>query len=357
MPYADGLAFATVGAFAFGVQYVPVKKYEVFDSTTFQWFMCTGILFTGALISAFIGEAGTVIRPCIYGGILWGISNYIVIPLVQLLGMGLGFGLYHFVNLLVGYSIGRFGLFGMPRMEPSVENGVFYCDFACLVLLAGFIIMVFVDSEDQTPNERIPLAPRIIENSEEDIEEFRKRYRQWRRGEASRRSRDEMEELELAVKTVGTPRQRLETRFVQFGVYGTIKEEEQETIEDADEASSSHSEQRDRRVVMRSNTEPNFSATRREESESDLRSAKRVRNRKLWGICLALSGGTLCGVNGVPSSLYLSQNVHVGPFSTVFSQCLGIWMASTAIYLTYSAVALVAKFPVQHSLCGPAGIS
>eukprot|EP00435_Cladocopium_sp_Y103_P072094 s288_g39.t1 len=39
-----GLLCALGAAVAFGLQYVPVKKYEIFDGVTFQWFMCGGIL-------------------------------------------------------------------------------------------------------------------------------------------------------------------------------------------------------------------------------------------------------------------------------------------------------------------------
>lgn len=111
MSQATGLLYALVAAVAFGIQYVPVRKYEIFEGTAFQWFMCNGILMVGFIIAAASGELERGISPLvIFGGVLWALSNYLVLPLVKLLGIGLGFSLYHFVNLMVGYCIGRFGL-------------------------------------------------------------------------------------------------------------------------------------------------------------------------------------------------------------------------------------------------------
>ena len=58
MATLEGLIYSLVAAVAFGVQYVPVKKYEIFDGTTFQWFMCNGILLVGTLVGIVTGSAG-----------------------------------------------------------------------------------------------------------------------------------------------------------------------------------------------------------------------------------------------------------------------------------------------------------
>eukprot|EP00438_Fugacium_kawagutii_P013064 Skav206020 [mRNA] locus=scaffold4083:30462:32270:+ [translate_table: standard] len=56
----------------------------------------------------------------VFGGALWALSNYLVLPLVKLLGIGLGFSLYHFVNLMVGYAVGRFEIFGMEKLRGNL---------------------------------------------------------------------------------------------------------------------------------------------------------------------------------------------------------------------------------------------
>ncbi|CAJ1449489.1 unnamed protein product [Effrenium voratum] len=121
MSQSLGLVYALAAAIAFGIQYVPVKKYEIFEGTAFQWFMGNGILMMGFLIAVSSGQLERGLSPLVMlGGVLWAMSNYLVLPLVKLLGIGLGFSLYHFVNLMVGYCIGRFGLFGVKKLSGEL---------------------------------------------------------------------------------------------------------------------------------------------------------------------------------------------------------------------------------------------
>lgn len=149
MASALGLLLAFGAALAFGVQYVPVKTHEIFDGITFQWFMCNGILMVGVLLSMFFGELGKAFSlRIVFGGMLWALSNYAVLPLVKLLGIGIGFSLYHFVNLVCGYITGRFGLFGMRRMAGDLP----LCDFGCVLILISFVIMIFVEDDIGKPS-------------------------------------------------------------------------------------------------------------------------------------------------------------------------------------------------------------
>ena len=73
MEYWLGLLCAASAAIAFGVQYAPVKKYEIYDGITFQWFMCAGIFMVGFLSSIIFGDFGME-EGClliILGGGLW----------------------------------------------------------------------------------------------------------------------------------------------------------------------------------------------------------------------------------------------------------------------------------------------
>lgn len=145
MSSTTGFACAFAAGLAFGVQYVPVKRYEIFDGATFQWFMCSGILLIGFAIALFAGviEEGCS-RLVILGGALWAMSNYAVLPTVKLLGIGLGFSLYHFVNLMVGYGVGRWGLFGLPKLEGTLSA----CDAGFVLILISFLLMVGVETAD-----------------------------------------------------------------------------------------------------------------------------------------------------------------------------------------------------------------
>ena len=51
------------------------------------------------------------------------------------------------------------------------------------------------------------------------------------------------------------------------------------------------------------------------------------------------------------------QGTSMGPMQFVFSQCIGVFLASTLWYWAYGTVALIRKKPVQHSVIRPAFIS
>eukprot|EP00913_Durusdinium_trenchii_P030798 g28844.t1 len=261
MSQAVGLIYAFVAAIAFGIQYVPVKKYEIFEGTAFQWFMCNGILMCGFIIAAASGELQRGLSPLVMlGGVFWASSNYLVLPLVKLLGIGLGFSLYHFVNLMTGYCIGRFGLFGVKVLTGKL----LYCDIGCFLILISFFAMVFVEAGHENG-----------EVSDSDI-----------------------------VKATGT----------------MAKAEELGTLDRLGPGA-----------------------------------------QKVLGVVLAILAGVLCGVNGVPATLWEAWASMDGPaspqhpeadaFSVALPQCLGIWVCSSGILIVYSSLAVV---KLKKSVIGPA---
>lgn len=117
-----------------------MRRYETYDGAMFQWMMSNGILGFGLLVRAFFG--GSVQRYGLLGGALWAVSNFLVLPVVKLLGLGVGFALYHVVNLMVGYMVGRLGLFGAPRDEASIP---LLRDASVLMLALSFVFMLRVE--------------------------------------------------------------------------------------------------------------------------------------------------------------------------------------------------------------------
>lgn len=122
METGRGSAWAVVAAVFYGVQYAPLKAFPVFDGSKFQFYMSTGIAFVG-LIAAWTGTSDEIVvyHAGLRGGALYAVSNVLVLPTVKFLGLGVGFAGYHAVNMIFGYSIGRFGLFGVDRDAPSVS--------------------------------------------------------------------------------------------------------------------------------------------------------------------------------------------------------------------------------------------
>lgn len=356
MEYWIGLLCAASAAIAFGVQYAPVKKYEIYDGITFQWFMCAGILMVGFLSSIIFGDFGMKDNEClliIFGGGLWALSNYLVLPLVKLLGIGLGFSLYHFVNLMVGYVVGRFGLFQMERLQGNL----LVCDLGCALILISFVVMVFVEGEEKgtSRGQNLELPPPIfpIDNH------YREMYQRWRQGEA-RGARDLPQsfvmETAIAVRSAMFGHAAMEPNsnlksVGGFGLLGTrsevvpLRPTEDYPVSNGAAATPS---------ILRRNSEPNLalplSLHNSDGQGIDLSSGSAV---KFLGIALALFAGGLAGVQSVPATLYNQRHPEASATVVIFPQCLGIYICSSFIYLFYAAVARASGWSIPHSAIRP----
>ncbi|CAJ1405172.1 unnamed protein product [Effrenium voratum] len=307
-----GLVYALAAAIAFGIQYVParrlelraalvglgVKKYEIFEGTAFQWFMGNGILMMGFLIAVSSGQLERGLSPLVMlGGVLWAMSNYLVLPLVKLLGIGLGFSLYHFVNLMVGYCIGRFGLFGVKKLSGEL----WICDIGCGLILLSFFAMVFVEAGHEP------------ESDDSDASECES----------------------LHIDPADATAVECDVRFMAvggFSVYG---------VPEGDQAAVKPAKANDLTTLHRVSSLDRFG-----------RGAQRI-----IGVILAIFAGALCGVNGVPATIYEAAHPEVPAVATALPQCFGIWVCSSVILIIYSSLAVVRGVKLQKSVIGPAYVS
>ncbi|CAD7953588.1 unnamed protein product [Amoebophrya sp. A120] len=83
-----------------------------------------------------------IIPEGLLGGVFWGLSNLCVLVSVKFLGLGVGFTLYHAVNLSFAYCVGRFDLFGVP--PESRKNWV--QDLSQVVNVIAFILVMCVET-------------------------------------------------------------------------------------------------------------------------------------------------------------------------------------------------------------------
>mmetsp|Transcript_68009 Transcript_68009/g.127010 ORF Transcript_68009/g.127010 Transcript_68009/m.127010 type:complete len:434 (+) Transcript_68009:52-1353(+) len=352
-----GLLAAGAAAVAFGVQYLPVKQYEskIYDGATFQWFMCNGILFAGIIVTAASQELEGGCPPLVmFGGCLWALSNYAVIPLVHLLGMSLGFSLYNFVNIVVGYCTGRFGLFGVKRLEPAFDGGLWYCDAGCVMVLCSFVAMLLMEAdapqghpEDFLPTERgsarrAPSLP-VVMSGESPPD--------------SPPSAMEMTVPEVDIAANHTGRRDSEgnmlvcekqanafatTGFALHGSRNFISRESLASAAAAASASSLSSSQ----LILQS-----------EVRGSAVLPKAAPRTKQVLGGALALVAGGFAGLQSVPATLYTHQHKELSATATVLPQCLGIWFASCCIYWVYGSIAKLRNWSVPHSVIRPAFVS
>mmetsp|Transcript_37246 Transcript_37246/g.59828 ORF Transcript_37246/g.59828 Transcript_37246/m.59828 type:complete len:228 (+) Transcript_37246:121-804(+) len=143
---AHGYLASTTACILFALMYVPIKYYPTYDGITFQWFLCAGAWFFGFLLN-FLGQFGgrnqAEMTQGMLGGSMWAIANYLVVPTMQLIGLGLGFSCFNVSNLVVGYAVGRFGLFGVDP-DPTTWVG----DLGLCILVLSFVFMLRVKTAD-----------------------------------------------------------------------------------------------------------------------------------------------------------------------------------------------------------------
>jgi len=319
-----GWSCAIVAAFTFSVQYVPVKSHEVYDGITFQWFLTGGALFTGFLITLATGDLfiGFDYLPLIAGA-MWGLSNYLCVPLIKLIGMGLGFSLYHFVNIMCGYCIGRFGLFGIP------QSGSLISDTGCVLVFFSFIVLTLVEAGHEETLQGPPLLETIAPGIDE---EYRRQYQKWRLGEA-RGSRDGKANF-------------------YFGAFSVLEQvPDLQGAPDTDKAPRLAASD----MLPRSNSDPGPLTARLLNSEPQKSTLMKI-GIKLLGALLAIVCGVLTGTCGAPATLYNLR--HPGrPTAAVFPMCLGSWIMSTVIYLVYASYARIQRLPVRHTIIEPSFIA
>ena len=133
----------------YGSYYVPVKPYKTYDGTVFQWYTASGML----LVASFIGVATDIILgkkhhraglEVPFEGLIGGAGQAIVLALfpfvVRLSGLAIGFVLWTATQIVVGWAISRFGLWGLKKEPASNEYfdyaGIFLCSISlCFILL------------------------------------------------------------------------------------------------------------------------------------------------------------------------------------------------------------------------------
>jgi glucose uptake protein GlcU len=361
MAVAAGLIFAGIAAVCYGCQYIPVKKHEIYDGTTFQWFMCNGILMVGFLTAVFTHNLTIALDPLVLlGGAFWALANYLVMFCVKLLGLGLGFSLTNFVNLIVSYLVGRFGLVGIPRMGGHL----LWCDLGCVLILVSFITMLLVGEDNKQPKtEGQPTT-----NASYRLEQ----YKSWRKdvaaGEAGLPKRPGQKNSQES-EAIGQGRLRARS-FVHraAGIMTDMSVSQRGPQHHSVGGFSMHTKpevqfdpdlgplpdeagppQENTPLIAQGGT-PGKGVTH------DAKPASPA-FRKFGGVMLAIGAGCLMGMQSVPATLYSHAHPEVPAAAVVFPETIGIWVASSCITLVYSSFAHLQGWPLHHSMILPASFS
>ncbi|KAK5576520.1 hypothetical protein RB653_007664 [Dictyostelium firmibasis] len=161
-----GSAAAIIG---FGSNYVPVKKYPVGNGLSYAF-----VLSIGGLCVAFIAMMihGTfVFSPVgILGGSLWAMANLLIIPIIKLIGLGLGVLLWSSIGIVIGFFSGKFGWLGLDK-QIVTHDWMNWTGFAGIVISIFCFFFIKPSLEDDKPKIDISNSgkgyfPEIEENEE-----------------------------------------------------------------------------------------------------------------------------------------------------------------------------------------------
>jgi len=164
---ALGYIGALIASVFFGSNYVPTKNYPQGDGMSFVWFFSSGVLTVG-IVSIFIAGKAIFVYSGLIGGTLWATGNLCVIPIVKMIGLGLGLLLWGSTSLVMGFMVGKFGWFGVDKQEVA-HSGMNWGGIVCVIAAMG--VFFFIKPTLQEEEDKAPLLGREQSNKYQIQEE------------------------------------------------------------------------------------------------------------------------------------------------------------------------------------------
>jgi len=116
----QGYTAIGVAVVAFGSNFIPARKYETGNGLFFQFIMSIAILIAGFGVQM-VRKNAYFYPYAMLGGMLWVIGNTMAVPVIRMIGMGLGITIWGTTNMLMGWASGRFGIWGLEKESVQIE--------------------------------------------------------------------------------------------------------------------------------------------------------------------------------------------------------------------------------------------
>ncbi|MFH4980366.1 hypothetical protein AB6A40_007075 [Gnathostoma spinigerum] len=167
---AIGLGACAVSSIFFGSMFVPIKRFDMGDGLFVQWIMGVSIFVIGMATNAVEGFPS--MQPlAMLGGMLWALGNVAAVPILSLIGMGMGILVWGTANCVVGWACGRYGLFGLKANIPA--NTTLNYIGLILVICGGVLFSHLRPSSTITSrfSSDSPVTHEHVNPSHSDVEE------------------------------------------------------------------------------------------------------------------------------------------------------------------------------------------
>lgn len=147
-PFWMGLAAVFVASLGFGSNFVPVKKFETGDGMFFQWILCSAVWVVG--IAIYCARGFPTFQPvAMFGGVLWATGNVLCVPVIKLVGLGLGLLIWGQTNMLVGWASSRFGILGVKSQADQIAHpSLNYAGVGLAILALSLYVFIGRPEED-----------------------------------------------------------------------------------------------------------------------------------------------------------------------------------------------------------------
>ncbi|KAL3073163.1 hypothetical protein niasHT_035439 [Heterodera trifolii] len=146
-----------VSCLSFGFLFVPLKRCDTKDGLFVQWVQCAVVFMAGLIINIARGLPPFNLIAAI-GGFLYATGNVASVPIVSEMGIGLGMLTWGSVQIIVGWSVAKFGLFGT---KPQHIQSPLINYLGVLITLISGVMFVFVYNSGQ---EKEKSSERAIQN-------------------------------------------------------------------------------------------------------------------------------------------------------------------------------------------------
>ncbi|KAJ1364790.1 hypothetical protein KIN20_024955 [Parelaphostrongylus tenuis] len=131
---------------SFGTMFAPLRQNDTKDGFFVQWVQCSVVFLVGFLINVIRGFPPFQWIAGISGA-LYATGNVFSVPAVNGLGMGIAFLIWGSLQVIVGWSVSRFGLYGL--LDPTeVKHDVLNYIGMIVTLISG-VLFIFVKQNSE----------------------------------------------------------------------------------------------------------------------------------------------------------------------------------------------------------------
>ena len=129
-----------IPAILLGSNYVLLKRYNQGDGVAFQWMVSIGVWICG-LVVHLIQPSPHFYPPAILGGVIWSGGNFLLIPMIRLVGFNTGVLMWSLVFMSSGWSTGFIDLIGVHHDKLCIP----FFNYGGLVMcVSGVILLAFI---------------------------------------------------------------------------------------------------------------------------------------------------------------------------------------------------------------------